>query len=151
MLFPMISYVSVAVQFIFVNIHRMMSVGKWVLPITDHWGPEGESRYSPTLSWPLHLDGRGWPRPLYPRERPGIHCTEGWVGPRAGLDGCGKSRPPLGFYPRTVQPVASRYTDWAVAARLGYMPIAKTREPVLSMVTVYSPFFSVLRRIFSRF
>jgi hypothetical protein len=27
-------------------------------------------------------------RPLYPRERPG------WVGPRAGLDGCGKSRPP---------------------------------------------------------
>ena len=34
-----------------------------------------------------------------------------WVGPRAGLDGCGKSRPPPGFDPRTVQPVASRYTD----------------------------------------
>jgi len=40
----------------------------------------------------------GWwgssPRPglLYPRERPGIHCTVGWVGPRAGLEG-GKSRP----------------------------------------------------------
>ena len=26
-------------------------------------------------------------------------------------DRCGKSRPPLGFDPRTVQPVASRYTD----------------------------------------
>jgi len=26
------------------------------------------------------------------------------VGPRAGLDGCGKSRPPPGFDPRTVQP-----------------------------------------------
>ena len=31
----------------------------------------------------------GWgvsttPRPLYPRERPGTHCTGGWVGPRAG-------------------------------------------------------------------
>ena len=25
---------------------------------------------------------------------PGTHCTRGWVGPRAGLDGCGKSRPP---------------------------------------------------------
>jgi hypothetical protein len=59
---------------------------------------------------------RGWvvsttPRPLYPRERPGTPCTGGWVGPRAGLDVCEKSRPPPGFDPRTVQPVASRYTD----------------------------------------
>ena len=48
-----------------------------------------------------------------PRERPGTHCTGGWVGPRTGLDRCGKSRPPTGFDPRTVQPVASSYTDWA--------------------------------------
>jgi len=54
----------------------------------------------------------GWvvnatPRPLYP----GTHYVGGWVGPTTGLDGCGKSRPPpLGFDPRTVQPVASRYT-----------------------------------------
>ena len=48
-----------------------------------------------------------------PRERPGTHCTGGWVGTRVGLDRCGKSRPPPGFVPRTVQPVASRYTDWA--------------------------------------
>ena len=34
------------------------------------------------------------------------------MGPRAGLDGCGKSRPPPGFDPRTVQPVASRYTAY---------------------------------------
>jgi hypothetical protein len=33
------------------------------------------------------------PRPLYPRERPGTHCTGGWVGPRAGMDVCEKSRP----------------------------------------------------------
>ena len=33
--------------------------------------------------------------------------------PRAGLDRCGKSRPPPGFDPRTVQLVASRYTDYA--------------------------------------
>jgi hypothetical protein len=36
---------------------------------------------------------RGWvvsttPRPLYHWERPGTHCTGGWVGPRAGLDVC---------------------------------------------------------------
>ena len=40
----------------------------------------------------------GWvvsttPWPLYPRERPYNHCTGGWVGPRVGLNGCGKSRP----------------------------------------------------------
>ena len=51
------------------------------------------------------------PRPLYPRERPGTHCIEGWLDPRAVLDGCGESRPQPGLDPRTVQPVASRYTD----------------------------------------
>jgi len=49
---------------------------------------------------------------LYPRERPDTHCTGGWVGPRADLDRCGKSRPPPGFDPRTVQAVASSYTDY---------------------------------------
>ena len=35
---------------------------------------------------------------------------------RAGLDGCGKSRPPpTGFDPRTVQPVGSSYTDCGIA------------------------------------
>jgi hypothetical protein len=29
----------------------------------------------------------------YPREGPVTHCTGGWVGPRAGLDRCGKSHP----------------------------------------------------------
>ena len=53
----------------------------------------------------------GWvvnvkPRPLYPPERPGTHCTGSWVGPRAVLEGCGKSRHPPGFDPRTVQTVA---------------------------------------------
>jgi hypothetical protein len=61
---------------------------------------------------------RGWvvsttPRALYSRERPGTHCpcTGSWVGSRAGLDVCEKSRPPPRFDPRAVQPVASRYTD----------------------------------------
>ena len=29
--------------------------------------------------------------------RPGTHCIGGWMGPRAGLDGCGKTRPPTGI------------------------------------------------------
>ena len=34
------------------------------------------------------------PAALYPRERPGTHCTGGWVGPRAGLDEQTISSPP---------------------------------------------------------
>jgi len=37
------------------------------------------------------------PRPLYPQERPGTRCIGDWVGPRAGLDGYGKSRYPTGI------------------------------------------------------
>jgi hypothetical protein len=51
------------------------------------------------------------PAALSPGKSPGTHFIGGWVGPRAGLDGCGKSHPAPGFDPRTVQPVASRYTD----------------------------------------
>ena len=47
------------------------------------------------------------------RERPGTHCTGSWVGPRAGLDRCRKPRPKPRFDPRTVQPIASRYTNYA--------------------------------------
>jgi hypothetical protein len=33
------------------------------------------------------------PAALYPRERHGTNCTGGWVGPRAGVDRCGKYHP----------------------------------------------------------
>jgi hypothetical protein len=33
-----------------------------------------------------------------PREIPGTHCIGGWVGPRAGLDLCEKSRPHRDFF-----------------------------------------------------
>ena len=50
-----------------------------------------------------------------PRERPGTHCTGGWVGRSGQVQ---KISPPPEFDPRTVQPVASRYTDYAT--RLPY-------------------------------
>ena len=40
------------------------------------------------------------------------------MGPKAGLDGCGKSRP-NGIRPWTIQPVAGRYTEYAVPALNG--------------------------------
>jgi hypothetical protein len=51
-----------------------------------------------------------------PWERHGTHWIGGWVGPRDGLDRCGKFRPPPGFDPQTVQPVATQYTDCAIPA-----------------------------------
>jgi hypothetical protein len=53
-----------------------------------------------------------------PGKRSGTHCTGGWVGIKAGLDGCGKSCPLLGFDPQTTQPIASHFTDYAVLAHL---------------------------------
>ena len=50
------------------------------------------------------------PAALYPRERPGTHCTGGWVGHRAGLDEW-NNLVPTGIRPRTFQPVVSPYTD----------------------------------------
>ena len=55
------------------------------------------------------------PRPLYLRERPGTDRVGGWVGPRASLDECGKFALSE-CDPRTVQPVTSPYTDYAISA-----------------------------------
>jgi hypothetical protein len=49
------------------------------------------------------------PRPRYPRGRPGTHCIGDQLGRTDCQDGCGKSRPPPAFDPRTVRPVPSRY------------------------------------------
>jgi hypothetical protein len=59
----------------------------------------------------MGLDGqRHVPAALFPRKRQRIHFIEGLVGLRAGLDGCGNPPSKMGFDPRTVHPVASRYT-----------------------------------------
>jgi hypothetical protein len=55
------------------------------------------------------------PRPLYPREWPGTHCTGGWVGPQGRSGRVLKISPPPGFDSRTVRPARS-YTDYATPA-----------------------------------
>ena len=54
---------------------------------------------------------RHTPAALPPGKRRGTHFIGGCVGPKAGLDGCGKSRLTKGFDSRTAKPVESRYTD----------------------------------------
>jgi hypothetical protein len=56
------------------------------------------------------------PAALPPGKRPISHFTGGWVGSRAGLDGCGKSRPHRDLIPGPARTVASRYTDYALPA-----------------------------------
>ena len=63
----------------------------------SHEGPQVEQSFSSTLFQTSALEGgegsASIPAATYPQERPGTHCTGGWVGLRAGLDRCGKSRP----------------------------------------------------------
>ena len=65
--------------------------------VTGHRDPEGEYKYGCTLSLTSAVDGVGGqhynPAALPSGKRPLTHFTVGWVGPRAGLDGCLKSLP----------------------------------------------------------
>jgi hypothetical protein len=87
---------------------------------TGHKGSEWEQRYSSTPSLTSALDGVSGqhhvltalpppPASPYPliRRLGGPQSWSGWVR---------KISPPPGFDPRAVQPVASRYTDWAISA-----------------------------------
>jgi hypothetical protein len=84
-------------------------------PITGHEGPEGEYRYSSTLSLTLALDEGGWSTPRPGRFTPGKETRYPLYrrlgGPQGRSGRVRKISPPSGFDPRTVQLVASRYTD----------------------------------------
>jgi hypothetical protein len=72
-----------------------------VHPATGHESPESGLVFSSTLSLTSALY-RGWvvnatPPLLYRWERPGTYYIGGWVGPRAGLTGCGKISPRTGI------------------------------------------------------
>jgi hypothetical protein len=84
---------------------------------TGQEGPDGEKRYSSTLSLTLAPDGGAWSTthpssftlgmnqyPLYRR-----------LGGPQGR--CGKSHPPMGFDPGLSSP-ASRYTNYAIPAHV---------------------------------
>jgi hypothetical protein len=91
-----------------------------------HEGVLGKWRYSSTHYLTSALDGGEWsaslPGRFTPRERaPDTHWIGGWEGPRAVLDTMVKRKIPS---PRResnrrtsiVQPLAQRYTDWAITA-----------------------------------
>jgi hypothetical protein len=102
--------------------------GKVVLCVNwaHHEGVFGEWTYSSTHSLNSALDGDEWSASHSGRFTPrkgatGTHWIGGWVGPRAVLNVVVKRKIPSPRWetnPRTpiVQPVAQRYTDWAITA-----------------------------------
>jgi hypothetical protein len=57
----------------------------------------------------MEVGGQGHtPANLPPGKNSGTHCIGGWLGPKAGLNGCGKSRLHRDSIPGAVQPVASQ-------------------------------------------
>jgi hypothetical protein len=89
-------------------------------PITGHVGLEWEQMYSSTLPLTLALDGGVWSTPSSGRFTPGkdpvqIIQEAEWA-PGPVWTGAENLASAPGFDPRTVQSVASRYTDLAIAA-----------------------------------
>ena len=59
----------------------------------------------------MGLGGRSHAQAFLSQKRHGTQFTVDWVDPRAGLDGCGKGRPPLAFDLGPFKPVVSSCTD----------------------------------------
>jgi hypothetical protein len=88
-----------------------------------YWGSGG---VTPRIFFTSALDGGEWSASHHGRfilrERaPGTHWIGGWDGPRAVLDAVVKRKipsPRRESNPRIpiVQPIAQRYTDWAITA-----------------------------------
>jgi len=78
------------------------------------WSPRGGGQVQLYSFLTSALDSHGWSTPRPGRFTAGkdtrypLHREMG--DPRAGLGGCGKSRPTLGFDPQIVHPVVNRYT-----------------------------------------
>jgi hypothetical protein len=89
-------------------------------PRTGHEGPEGEQTYTSTLPLTSALDGVGGqrhaPAALPPGKDPVPIVEEAGWAPGPVWTGAENIAPPQGFDPRTVQSVASRYTDWVIPA-----------------------------------
>ena len=88
-------------------------------PRTGHEDPEGELKYSSTLSLTSEIDGVGGQRHAPAALPPGTTqypLYRRLCGPQVLSGRVRQISPPPGFDTRTVQPVASRYTDYAIPA-----------------------------------
>jgi hypothetical protein len=84
-----------------------------VHPITGHQGPRGGVEVQLYSFLTSVLRGGGWSAPHLGRVTPGKDPVPIVQGPQGRFRRVQKILPPPGFDPRTVQPIASRCTDWA--------------------------------------
>ena len=86
------------------------------------------------------------PATLLPGNKAGTHCTQGSSGR------VWKISPPPGFDTRTVQPVTSRYTDWAIPApgQRWYNVICHFRYLKLIRQTGFIPLLGTCQRKFKK-
>jgi hypothetical protein len=90
------------------------------------WGPKRGSRgIALPFCEPRHEKGMGWlaPHPgrFTPRKETRYPLYRRLGGPQGWSGRLRKILPPLGFDPRTIQPVVSRYTDYAIPVHIIYM------------------------------
>ena len=85
--------------------------------------PEGEQKYSSTLSLTSALDGGGWLTPLPARFTPGKETRDTLYGRLGGPQGRSergrKISPPPVFDVQTAQPIASRCIEYVQHKRTG--------------------------------
>jgi hypothetical protein len=95
-------------------------------PYNRPWGRKRGSRgIALPFRKPQHEKGMGWLASRPGRLNPGKETRYPFYrrlgGPQGRFGRLRKISPPPGFDPRTVQPVASRYTDCAMAAHYSYL------------------------------
>ena len=93
----------------------------------------------------------GWvvsttPRPLYPPGKILYSSYRRLRGPQGRSGRVRKISPPQGFDPRTVQPVASRYTDWAIPAKIHYIYVRYRCQTVVYCIVLNCKFPSTTIR-----
>ena len=116
-------YVCVCVC-VYIYIYIYIYKGE-IHPRTGHEDPVGEKMYSSTLSLTSGIDRGGWTTPHPGRVTPGKETRYPLYrrlgGPQGRSGQVRKISPQPGFDPRTLQPVASRYTDWVIPATHAYV------------------------------
>jgi len=113
-------------------------------PRTGHEGPEGKKRYSSILYLTSALDRGGWSTPRLGRLTPlplgktrySLYRRLDEPQGRSGL--VGNVSPQPRFDPRTVQPVASRYTDWAIPA------LSRSNQPFVTKIIIKQMVFDIV-------
>jgi hypothetical protein len=93
-----------------------------VFPVTVQEYPDGEKKYSSTLSLTSALDEGEWSKPHHGQfisgQRDLLHIFEEAAWAQGQEGGARKMSSLQRFDPLTVQPVASRYTDYAIQAEI---------------------------------